>query len=244
MDETPKQTSGGRDVLLPASILVAALMISGSLIYFVRQGAPGSATGVVPGAPQTPPSNAQTSASILEIRERDVILGDPKAPVTIIEYGDYQCPFCGRFFEQTEPLIKDNYVRTGKASMIYRNYAFLGSESTKAAEAAECAKDQGKFWLYHDAIYAAEVKDGVEGNGNLNRDLFLRLAREAGLDAGAFTACYDGNKYADAVANERRAAEGDGVDSTPTTFVNTQKINGAVPYAQFAAAIDKFLTSK
>jgi protein-disulfide isomerase len=117
------------------------------------------------------------------IGPRDVILGDPNAPVTFIEYGDYQCPFCARFFTDVEPLIKDQYVKTGKVKMIFRSYPFLGNESVLAAQAAECAKDQGKFWEYHDALYTAESQDAHENNGNLNRDLFLTLAQNLHLDA-------------------------------------------------------------
>jgi protein-disulfide isomerase len=114
---------------------------------------------------------------------RDVILGDPNAPVTFIEYGDYQCPFCARFFTDVEPLIRDQYVKTGKVKIIFRSYPFLGAESTAAAEAAECAKDQGKFWEYHDALYTAESQDGHENNGSMTRDLFLTLAQNLKLDA-------------------------------------------------------------
>jgi protein-disulfide isomerase len=107
---------------------------------------------------------------------RDVILGDTKAPVTVIEYGDYQCPFCARFFTDVEPLLREQYIKTGKVRMIFRNYPFLGNESIAAAEAAECAKDQGKFWDFHDALYTAEHQDGRENNGNLTNQAFYQLA--------------------------------------------------------------------
>jgi protein-disulfide isomerase len=113
----------------------------------------------------------------------DVILGDPNAPVTVIEYGDYQCPFCARFYTDIEPLIRDQYIKTGKVKMVFRNYPFLGPESTAAAEAAECAKDQGKYWEFHDALYSAEATDAQEHNGNLNRELFLSVAQDLKLNA-------------------------------------------------------------
>lgn len=122
------------------------------------------------GEPNAPPAG-----------ERDVILGDPNAPVTVIEYGDYQCPFCARFFTDVEPFIRDEYIKTGKVKMVFRNYAFLGPESVDAAEAAECAKDQGKFWEFHDALYEAEAEDGREHNGNLNKDLFVEISEKLGL---------------------------------------------------------------
>jgi protein-disulfide isomerase len=131
-----------------------------------------STTKAKAGDPTPPPIDAS-----------DVILGDPNAPVTVIEYGDYQCPFCARFYTDIEPLIRDQYIKTGKVKMVFRNYPFLGPESTAAAEAVECAKDQGKYWEFHDALYAAEAIDGREHNNNLNRELFLTIAQDLKLNA-------------------------------------------------------------
>lgn len=243
-----EENSSPKDRTLPASILVAAILISGSIIYAVgvfnsggRAGKPNtnSGSGIVNaftlcydsgkyaaqvqkdtadaqalGVNSTPttfvngeeiqgavpypqfqaaienalksnqvPTVVSNQPSTKEISSRDVVLGDPKAPVTLIEYGDYQCPFCGRFFKDTEPLIRENYIKTGKVKMVFRNFQFLGSESVSAAEAAECAKDQGKFWAYHDALYTTELNDGKENNGNLTRELFIDLAKSTGLDA-------------------------------------------------------------
>ena len=194
-----------------------------------------------------PSKNIKPAAQLADIKtalapsDRDVILGDPQAPVTVVEYGDYQCPFCGRFFSQTEPLLKESYVKTNKVRMIYRDMAFLGPESVEASKAAECAKDQGKFWAFHDALFTAEIKDGQEGNGNLNRDLFVKLAGDVKLDTKAFTACYDSGKYADVVQQITDQAHQIGVNATPTTFVNQTMIQGAQPFAQFKATIDQLL---
>lgn len=116
-----------------------------------------------------------------DISGRDVVLGEQNAPVTLIEYGDYQCPFCARYFMEVEPLLREEYIKTGKVKMVFRNYPFLGPESVSAAEAAECAKDQGQFWAFHDALYNAEHQDGREHNGNLNNDLFFKLAKDLKL---------------------------------------------------------------
>lgn len=227
---------------LALSILGAAILISGSVIYAVgvlnsnKQGAAN-----VPAAGQNVPGSAGAG---LQLTSRDVILGNPNAPVTLIEYGDYQCPFCGKFFTESEPQIRSNYIKTNKVKMVFRNFAFLGPESTAAAEAAECAKDQGKFWIYHDALYSAEVADGRENNGNLTRDLFIKLAKDNGLDQNSFTSCIDSKKYASVISQDTVAAQTLGVNSTPTTFINAAEVQGAVPYFQFAAAIDKALGSK
>lgn len=238
MDEQEREvSSGGGDRFLPISIIVAGIMISGSVLYAINR-APSSSLPKSPAPVAGPGVATDYLATISEVHDRDVILGDSKAPVTLVEYGDYQCPFCGRFFTQTEPKIRDVYIKTGKVQMIYRNLAFLGPESQEAAEAAECAKDQKKFWPYHDEIFNVEVEDGEEHNGNLNRDLFLKIARDLGMDAAAFTACYDGNKYAEKVKKETADAQAAGVNATPTNFVNGELVRGAQPFEQFKEVID------
>lgn len=244
MEETEKteEEKDSKNYFLPASILVAAVLISGSIIYAVgvfNSDGRASKSNTDSGLVAIGQTVGQTAKK--EISPRDVVLGDPKALVTFIEYGDYQCPFCGKFFNEIEPLLRENYIKTGKVKMVFRNFQFLGSESVSAAEAAECAKDQGKFWAYHDAIYAAESKDGKENNGNLKKELFIDLAKSAFLDVSTFTSCYDSGKYASQVQNDTEDAQALGVNSTPTTFVNGQEIQGAVPYPQFQAVIENAL---
>jgi protein-disulfide isomerase len=217
-----------KDWSIPASIILAGIIIAGSVIY---------STGVISqeqrkGASAAPPiGNA-------------VVLGDPNAPVTMIEYGDFQCPFCLRFFLETEPQIVEKYVKTGKVKLVYKDYAFLGPESVAAAEAAKCAGDQGKFWSYHDALFREEHKDGFENNGNLKRDLFLRLARELGMDEKQFASCVDERKYKSAVEAENAEAKSYNVSGTPSFFVGERFIVGAQPFAQFEEAILAELNKK
>jgi protein-disulfide isomerase len=213
-----------KSYLLPASIIAAAVLISGSIIYLVGASKSGT-SGTTGGSNQV-----SDNETLKKETSQDVILGDPKAPVTIIEYGDYQCVYCISFFENTEPLIRENYIKTGKVKMVFRGFQFLGAESDLAGQAAECSKEQNKFWAYHDAIYQAEFKDGRENNGNMNRDFFLGLAKDTGLDVGKFTSCYDSNKYAAAVKQATQDAGALGVNSTPTFFVNGQIISGAQPF--------------
>jgi protein-disulfide isomerase len=237
-EETKNSGGDGSNSFLASSILVAALIIGGSVIYATRANVPNS------GEAGVPTNNAESGDAkiarekALEITSRDVIAEDANAPVTIIEYGDYQCPFCVKFFNQTESLIRNDYIKTGKVKMIYRNFAFLGPESIAAAEAAECAKDQGKFWAYHDAIYKAEGVDGTEFNGNLNRELFVKLAGDTRMDTAKFAECFDGKKYEKTVEDEIAAAKVAGVDSTPSFFINGNQVKGAIPYSQFKTLID------
>lgn len=222
-----------RDWFLPVSILIAAVLISGSIIWAVGYAnRPAAKQADLAGA------NAPT-ASIPPVGGRDVILGDAKAPVTFIEYGDYQCPFCHKFFNQYEPQIRDQYIKTGKVKMIYRNYMVVDTlvrqggstpaqktenESHLAAMAGECAKDQNKFWAFHDAVMTDETKDGKEGNGDMDRAFFVRAASEAGLEANAFAQCYDSGKYAKTVQDEADAAAKAGVSGTPSFFVNGAQV--------------------
>jgi protein-disulfide isomerase len=237
------KTAPAEFITLPVSLLVAAGMLSVALIYHGWAGMNRTGGGVaVEQQPAGQGGEPVAAGTLPAVGGRDVILGDANAPVTVIEYADYQCPFCARFFKETEPLIKQAYVKDGKVRLIYRNFAFLGQESTAAAEATECAKDQNKFWVYHDALYNAEHADGQENNGNLTRELFIQLAQKSGLNVGDFTSCIDSHKYQSAVAQETQAATAAGVNSTPTTFVNDQKIVGAQPFNQFKAAIDAALT--
>lgn len=219
---------------LPMSILIAGVLISGSIVYLV-----GNKNQPAPAAlPSAPPADL---SGLLELKERDVILGEASAPVTFIEYGDYQCPFCVRFFSQTEPLLRENYIRTGKVKMVYRDLAFLGPESQAAAEAAECAKDQGRFWAYHDELFNEEMADGAENNGNLSRTLFLKIAEKVDLDVPEFISCFDSKKYSNFVRTATQEAQTLGINATPTSFVNGELVRGAQPYSSFQAVIEKYL---
>lgn len=234
--------NGGKDVLLPMSIVIAGVMIAGSVIYMV-----GRLNGASPnlagnGGEQLAAVGGQKNeVKDLQIGGRDVVLGEADAPVSLIEYGDYQCPFCGRFFSQTEQQIRENYIKNGKVKMVYRNFAFLGPESFAAAEAAECAKDQKQFWTFHDALFDAEVQDGEEHNGNLNRELFMKIASDLKLDTKSFAECYDGGKYKNQVKQDSAAAQTVGVNSTPTSFVNGEEMRGALPFSDFQTTIEKYL---
>ena len=229
-----KEVSKRNDYFLGACVLIAALLIAGSVVYALGKK---SGDGNVAGT--TPPGTTVTKTP--ELASSDVILGDAKAPVTLFEFADFQCPFCARFHEQAGLQIREQYIKTGKVKMIYRDFAFLGPESLSAASAARCAADQAKFWEYHDAIFAAEIKDGQENNGNLNRDLFVKLSGGLSMNASQFASCLDSKKYDAAVLKSRDDAGLYGVNSTPTTFVNGTSIQGAQPFTVFQAAIENAL---
>jgi len=232
-----------RDYLLPASILIAAILVAGALIY---------STGVKntkiekQGASLQEAVQSPTTPQI----DDDVILGDVQAPVTIFIFSDYQCPYCGKFFKETESLIRKNYVETGKAKIVYKGVALFGPESIAAAQAAECAKDQGKYWAYHDAIFEIEIKEfetlgNNENTGNLNRETFKKIASDLNMNTDEFLTCFDSQKYAAEV--EKDTKEANSVmerPATPTIFINDKMIQGAYPYNVFSQAIDEALSKK
>jgi protein-disulfide isomerase len=234
-----------RDYFLPVSILVAGLIVAGAVVFatMFKGGAIAAGGGAVAQDPGTAPAQPSVNtADIMKLGSRDAVLGDANAPVTIIEYGDYQCPFCTKFFSETQSLIVANYVNTGKAKFVFRNLAFLGAESTAAAGAAECANDQGKLWAYHDALYKAKIADenagGNENDGYFKQAVFVKLAQQVGLDMTKFTSCVSGNQDAAVVAQEKNDASAVGVNSTPTFFINGTEVQGAQPYSNFQTALD------
>jgi protein-disulfide isomerase len=165
-------------------------------------------------------------------------LGDPDAPVTIIEFADFQCPYCGRFSAETELQIDEQYMQSGKVRFAYFNFAFLGPESNWAAEAAECASDQNKFWEYHDKLYASQ---SGENQGAFSKDKLKQFAKELGLDTSAFDECLDSGKYTQLVQDESSMAASIGVRSTPTFLINGQAVVGAQPFEIFKQTIDSLL---
>lgn len=231
-----------KDRFLAISILVAAVLIGGAIVFSVLyHPAASPAPAVVPSAPAaqngpTQPS-AATIAAAMQLGPQDVALGNANASVTVIEYGDYQCPFCIEFFTQVEPTIVSKYVNTGEAKFVFRNFPFIdrfpglpagANESHDAAAAADCAKDQGQFWPFHDALYNAKVADeakgGSENDGLFNRALFLKLAGQMSINLSTFTSCLTSGKYTAEVQNDYTAAQAAGVNSTPTTFVDGKEV--------------------
>ncbi len=167
------------------------------------------------------------------------VMGDPGAPVTILEYGDYQCTFCHRFHQTTLNAIQEKYVETGRVNVIFRDFALNGPDSVLAAEASHCAGDQDRYWQYHDELYE---NWGGERTGWVTRDSVLEFAGAVGLDLGEFGDCLDRQKYREAVLGMYRAGQEMGVDATPSFFIFNDerviKIRGNQPLEVFEKAID------
>ncbi len=172
-------------------------------------------------------------------RPNGASVGDPNAPVKVIVYSDFQCPYCMFFWRDTEEQIFQNYVATGKVYFTYRSMGeFIGPESQKAAEAAYCAGDQEKFWEYHDLLFANQ---GAENAGAFSNTRLEGFAQNLDLDMLTFNACFSGEKYAERAKKDREDAHAEGVQSTPTILVNGFTVLGAQPYEVFEQAIEDAL---
>jgi len=177
------------------------------------------------------------STSAPPIAQQTRIRGLATAPVTIEEYGDFQCPACALFARSTEQQLIATYIAEGKVRLVFHHFAFLGLESNWAAEAAECAGEQGKFWEFHDQLYASQAG---ENRGAFSRDNLKRLGVALGL-APSFGACVDSGRYAQVVREQTKAGQERGVRATPTLYVGDRKLEGAPTLDQLKAIIDPLL---
>lgn len=193
-------------------------------------------TGTVP----TPPPTNDTAADI----DDDAIIGDEDAPITLIEFTDYQCPFCGRHYTQTYGQIKKEYIDTGKVKMVTRDFPLgFHQHAQKASEATECADDQDKFWEMHDKIFSTQSTWSGLGDAV---PTFKQFAKDLGMNASTFDSCLDSGKYAQEVKDDMAAGQASGIDGTPGFWIlgpdgQSQKISGAYPFDSFKAAFDGML---
>ena len=168
-------------------------------------------------------------------------LGSPSAPVVITEWSDFQCPACARFATTREPVLERLYVDSGKVRFVHRNEAFLGPESFLAAEAADCAGDQGRFWDYRTLLFQ---RQRGENSGAFSAQNLKGFAAELGLDRESFAACLDGGKYRAAIQAEAKEGDQLGVDSTPSFFINGKPIKGIPTIEQMQKLIEEELAKK
>ena len=163
------------------------------------------------------------------------MLGNFNAPVTLVEFGDYQCHFCNVFFHSTEEDILKNYVETGKVRMIFKDYNIIGPDSINASHGAHCANDQGMFWKYHDILYNNWTG---ENNGWASSENLLRFAQEIGLDVDIWSQCMIDGKHSQIIVGSNDDARSLELTGTPAFFVigpdgKVTKLFGAQPYETF-----------
>lgn len=177
----------------------------------------------------------------------DPVKGNPNAPVTVVEYSDFQCPFCARFFTQTLPQLEENYIDTGKIKFVYKDLPLdnLHPNARTTHIASECADEQGKFWEYHDVLFEKQSEWQRLSSTDLSSTLTV-FASDLGLQSASFEACMQSQDIADEVNKDILEAASFGATGTPTFFIGTEKdgyikLVGAQPYAAFQSAIDNLL---
>lgn len=198
-----------RRLLLIGGAIAVALIVAVGLIWSTRDSS------------NLPGLHEADAAALANISTDGRVIGDPDAPVHLVEYGDYQCPACASFQESSFPTLLSDYIATGKVSFEFRDLAFIGDDSATAAEAAACSIDQNGFWLYHDTIYANHYGENL---GNLSKSRLLEMATLSGLDRDQISSCLDAGTTASDVQNMHQEANQLGLTSTPSFVLNGEVV--------------------
>jgi protein-disulfide isomerase len=168
------------------------------------------------------------------------IIGDPNAPITILEWGDYQCTFCYKFHQSTLNTINENFIKTGKVKLVFKDYPLNGPDSILAAEASHCAQDQEKYWEYHNELYK---NWGGERTGWITRESLNQFGNAINLNMDHFNTCLNEHKYKDKVILMYEFGKTVGIDATPSFFVfddqKIVKIRGNQPLEVFLKTFDE-----
>ena len=183
----------------------------------------------LPTAPSAP--SVPTNVDMKSLQDDDAFKGEKNAPVVIVEFSDYQCPFCQRFYQQTLGQIEQQYIKSGKVKLVYRDFPLdFHPNAQKAAEAAECAGEQNKYWEMHNKLFESGVEGGVA--------TFKVYAKDLGLDTGKFDTCLDSGKTASEVKKDMQDGSAAGISGTPGFIINGQLISGAQPFSVFQQVIE------
>ena len=189
----------------------------------------------------TADNNNSNTLTISKLSENgSPIMGDPNAPITILEWGDYQCTFCYKFHQNTLDIINDEFIETGKVKVIFKDFPLNGPDSKLAAEASYCAHDQDKYWEYHDEIYKNWAG---ERTGWITREALSKFAESINLDKEEFNKCLDESKYENKINTLYEFGNKIGIDATPSFLVFNDekiiKIRGNQPLEVFLKTFDE-----
>ena len=208
-------------------LFIIVKLPSGGVAVNQDEGGSPTAAAVADARPSAPSAVVDMESLI----DDDAVEGDPDAPVTIIEWSDYECPFCARFYSDTLQQLRTEYIETGKAKLVFRDFPLsFHQNAQKAAEAAECAGEQDKYYEMHDLLFEQGVSGGVTA--------FKSYAQRIGLDTAEFNSCLDSGEMAGEVRKDFSDGQQAGITGTPGFIVNGKLISGAQPFQAFAAAID------
>jgi len=174
------------------------------------------------------------------IKNGSPMIGNPSSPISILEWGDYQCTFCYRFHTSSFNVILDEYINSGRANFVFKDFPLNGPDSVFAAEAAYCAEDQGKYWQYHDELY---TNWGGERTGWITVDSLNKFATTVDLEIDEFDSCINEHKYRQRVLELEKFGKEIGIDATPSFFIFNDekiiKIRGNQPVDVFRKAIEE-----
>jgi protein-disulfide isomerase len=235
------------------AVIVLAVAFSFAAGFILGGGATGRATGTTT-VTQTTPTQTQPTQPTAPSRAQvslddDPRIGDANAEVVVIEFSDFQCPFCRRFYTQTLSQLESEYINTGKVQFVYRDFPLdsIHPAARPAAIAAECAEEQGKWREYHNKIFDAQNEQG-SGTIQFGVTELKQWAADVGLNTASFNSCLDSNKYDSEVSKDFQDGVNAGVSGTPTFYIgNAQRgyvqLVGAQPYSVIKAAIDQELAS-
>jgi protein-disulfide isomerase len=172
------------------------------------------------------------------------VLGDPGAPVTIIEFSDFQCPYCRQYVLQTKPQIRESYIDTGKVHYIFRDFPLSShANALEAAEAARCAGAQGAYWAMHDQLFKDQSRWAKQDPEQVIA-IFASYAQDLGLDGDALRTCLESDQFVEQIAQDVQQGEQNGVSGTPTFFINGQLMAGAYPFENFQQVIEAELAKE
>lgn len=219
---------------VPIAIVIAAMIIAGAIYITGNKSLP-------IGNGNNPDTEVPTDAVIAPVTNEDHILGNPNAPILLVEYSDYDCPFCKNFHETMNQIMTE-YGADGKVAWVYRHFPLeqLHPNAPKIAEASECVAELGgndAFWTFSDLVFSER---GTNEPTNLTR--LPEFAETAGVDRGAFELCYNSGKYAEAIAADVDAAIAAGGNGTPHTFVLVGDQQGLIKGAQPYATVKKIVS--
>ncbi len=234
---TQQQIATWGSVISVILLLVISFQLSTLNKTFVSLGAPTAGAAAQPQPTAAAPDVPDAPTVPLDMKallDDDAFLGDKNAPVAMIEWSDYECPFCGRFYSETLGQIKEKYVKTGKVKFVYRDFPLsFHPQAQKAAEAAECAGGQGKYYEMHDKLFTQGVQGGVAS--------FKQYAKDLGLDAAKFDRCLDSGQMAAEIQKDTADGSAAGIRGTPGFVINGRSISGAQPFQVFDQAIQAAL---
>lgn len=236
MPRTRGKDTSTRDALLILTLVLAAI---GLIIYMATSSKPDGTGSTQPTQRSESSVQQHNPAAELARREPDdpLALGDVDAPVTMVMYSDYRCPFCAKFSRDTEPHLVERYVDRGVLRIEWRDFPIFGDQSMAAARAGRAAAEQGKFWEFNRTLYEDAPPTG---HPDLTPDKLRSYAREAGLpDMKTFNARMNDHSFDDDIRADLSEGSSIGVTSTPAFIINGQPVLGAQPLDTFTTMIDR-----